>query len=275
MSKKKVLYITQEIFPFFPEEGIATAVRRLAQGVQEEDKEIRVFMPRFGVVNERRHQLHEVIRLSGMNLIINDSDHPLIIKVASIPKAKMQVYFIDNDEYFKRKSVCANDDGEFFEDNDERAIFFCKGVVETVKKLGWKPDIVHCHGWMAGFMPLYLKKKHDKDPHFEDVKIVYSTYNQCENQKFRDTIIDKLKFDDFSDEDLDVLKEPTIENLDKLAIKWADGVVYGSETINENLDSYIKESGKPFLEYQNEETIITAHQDFYNNILKNDEILAS
>ncbi len=275
MSKKRVLYITQEIFPFLPEEGIASSVRRLSQGVQEEDKEIRVFMPRFGVVNERRHQLHEVIRLSGMNLVIDDADHPLIIKVASIPKAKMQVYFIDNEEYFKRKSTCKDMDGNFHEDNDERAIFFCKGVLETVKKLGWKPDIVHCHGWMAGFMPLYLKKMYNNDPHFENVKIVYTAYNQGEGGVFNERLIDKLKFDNFEAEDINVLGQPTIENLNILGIKWADAIGIGSETINESISSYIKESEKPVLDYQTEETLITAHQDFYNNIIENDEILAN
>ncbi|MCT4581938.1 MAG: glycogen/starch synthase [Flavobacteriales bacterium] len=275
MSKKRVLYITQEIFPFLPEEGIASSVRRLSQGVQEEDKEIRVFMPRFGVVNERRHQLHEVIRLSGMNLVIDDADHPLIIKVASIPKAKMQVYFIDNEEYFKRKSTCKDMEGNFHGDNDERAMFFCKGVLETVKKLGWKPDIVHCHGWMAGFMPLYLKKMYNNDPHFENVKIVYTAYNQGEGGIFDERLMDKLKFDNFEEEDINVLKSPTIESLNVLGVKWADAVGIGSETINESISSYIKESEKPVLDYQTEETLITAHQDFYNNIIENDEILAN
>lgn len=275
MSKKRVLYITQEIFPFLPEEGIASSVRRLSQGVQEEDKEIRVFMPRFGVVNERRHQLHEVIRLSGMNLVIDDADHPLIIKVASIPKAKMQVYFIDNEEYFKRKSICKDKEGKYHQDNDERAMFFCKGVLETVKKLGWTPDIVHCHGWMAGFMPLYLKKMYANDPHFENVKIVYTSYDQGEVGVLNDRVIDKLKFDNFVDKDIELLKNPTINNLNILGIKWADAVSIGSETINKTISSYIEESGKPVLNYQTAETLITAHQDFYNNILENDEILAN
>ncbi len=275
MSKKRVLYITQEIFPFLPEEGVSSVVRRLSQGVQEEDKEIRVFMPRFGVVNERRHQLHEVIRLSGMNLVIDDADHPLIIKVASIPKAKMQVYFIDNEEYFKRKTTVNDMDGNFHDDNDERAMFFCKGVIETVKKLGWTPDIVHCHGWMAGFMPLYLKKMYANDPHFENIKIVYSAYDQEDDKWMDKRLVDKLKFDNFAEEDVNILANPSIDNLNILGMTWADAIAVGSETINESLSSYIKESGKPVLDYQNEETLVTAHQDFYNNILANDEILAN
>ena len=154
-------------------------------------------------------------------------------------------------------------------------MFFCKGVLETVKKLGWKPDIVHCHGWMTGFMPLYLKKMYATDPHFENVKIVYTNYNQGEGGVFNDRVLDKLKFDNFVEEDIDLLKEPTIENLNKLGVKWADAVAIGSETINDKISSYIKESGKPVLDYQTEETLITAHQDFYNTILENDEILAN
>ncbi len=273
MSKKRILYVTQEIFPFLPNEGVSTSVRRLSQGVQEEDKEIRVFMPRFGVVNERRHQLHEVIRLSGMNLVIDDSDHPLIIKVASIPKAKMQVYFIDNNEYFKRKSTCLDMDGNFHSDNDERAIFYCKGVAETVKKLGWKPDVIHCHGWMSAFMPLFLKKMYANDPHFENVKIVYTTYNQIDEGEFDSRLIDKLKFDKFDESDLEIMKDPTVSNLNLLGMQWADAIGIGSETINDKISSYIQDAGKPTLEYQDEETLITAHQEFYNTLLNENEDL--
>ncbi len=157
MEKKKILFISQEISPFLPKSEISNTARSLAQGIQEAGKEIRVFMPRFGVINERRHQLHEVIRLSGMNLIIDDADHPLIIKVASISSARMQVYFIDNDEFFKRKNTLVDDSKKEHKDNDERSIFFNRGVLETVKKLGWQPDVIHCSGWMTSLMPLYIK----------------------------------------------------------------------------------------------------------------------
>ena len=173
MEKNKILYVTQEINPFLIQSEISNLVRTLSQGVHETDKEIRIFMPRFGVINERRHQLHEVIRLSGMNLIINDYDHPLIIKVASIPQIRIQVYFIDNEEFFKRKFVFNGEDGKFFNDNDERSMFFCKGVLETVKKLGWVPEIIHCHGWMSALMPVYLKTQYQNDPHFSNAKVIY------------------------------------------------------------------------------------------------------
>jgi len=171
MEKKKILFVSQEITPFLPKSDLSTTARKLPQGVQEGGKEIRVFMPRFGVINERRHQLHEVIRLSGMNLIVDDLDHPLIIKVASIPTARMQVYFIDNEEYFKRKGVFTDSKDNEYEDNDERSMFFCRGVLETVKKLGWKPDVIHCHGWMTSLMPMYVKDIYKNDPHFSDTKV--------------------------------------------------------------------------------------------------------
>ena len=178
MEKKKILFISQEISPFLPKSEISTAARNLAQGIQEAGKEIRVFMPRFGVINERRHQLHEVIRLSGMNMIIDDTDHPLIIKVASIQPARMQVYFIDNEDYFKRKATLTDEDGKLFSDNDERAIFFAKGVIETVKKLNWAPDIIHVHGWMASLLPLYIKEYYSDEPLFSESKIITSVYNK-------------------------------------------------------------------------------------------------
>ena len=274
MQKTRILYITQEIVPFLPESEVSSAVRTLAQGVHERDKEIRIFMPRFGVINERRHQLHEVIRLSGMNLIVNDVDHPLIIKVASVPQARMQVYFIDNEEFFKRKRTYTDEDEKFFKDNDERAIFFCRGVVETVKKLGWTPDIVHCHGWMTGFLPLYLKKMYADDPHFSNAKIIYTPYADEFSGNLDSKLIDKLNFDKIASEDVDFLKTPNALNLNKTGAQWADAISIGSETINSELSSYINDSGKPVLDYQTEETLVDTHQDFYEKVLSENGVLA-
>jgi len=274
MQKTRVLYITQEIVPFLPESEISSTVRTLAQGVHERDKEIRIFMPRFGVINERRHQLHEVIRLSGMNLIVNDVDHPLIIKVASVPQARMQVYFIDNEEFFKRKRTYTDEDEKFFKDNDERAIFFCRGVVETVKKLGWTPDIVHCHGWMTGFLPLYLKKMYADDPHFSNAKIIYTPYADEFSGNLDAKLMDKLNFDNITNEDVDFLKTPNALNLNKTGVQWADAISLGSETINSDLISYIKDSGKPVLDYQTEETLVDTHQEFYGKVLSENGVLA-
>lgn len=274
MEKTKVLFVTQSIDPFMEGHSFAALVRKLSQGTQESDREIRVFMPRFGVINERRHQLHEVIRLSGMNLIVNDSDHPLIIKVASIPQARMQVYFIDNDEFFKRKNIFHDKTEKFHDDNAERALFFSRGVLETVKKLGWTPDIVHCHGWMTGFTPLYLKKMYAQDPHFSDVKVVYSAYETEDGEKISGDVLSKLSHDNVSEEEAIEIKDASVLGLHKLAIRYSEGVVLGSKTLNKELSSYIEKSEKQILAYQEEDTLIEAHQEFYNNVLEANSVLA-
>ncbi len=274
MKKAKILYVSQEIVPFLPETELATKSRQLPQKANENGREIRVFMPRFGSINERRHQLHEVIRLSGMNLIINDTDHPLIIKVASIPAARMQVYFIDNEEYFQRKATTHDKDGKFFADNDERSMFFCKGVLETVKKLGWTPDIIHCHGWMTAAMPLYLKKMYFDDPHFIDTKVVYSAYNADMNEAIDPEVISKFAFDGVDKAELEALKTPNIEAFNKLAVKYADGVVRGSESYDAGFEKYLKEQDKPVLAFQSEDNYFNAYNEFYDNILEDNTVLA-
>jgi starch synthase len=222
-------------------------------------------MPRFGVINERRHQLHEVIRLSGMNLIINDMDMPLIIKVASIPKERMQVYFIDNDEYFKRKAIFTDKDETLFDDNDERAIFFAKGVIETVKKLNWAPDIIHVHGWMASLLPLYLKEFYKEEPLFTESKIVTSIYNNDFEGTLNPALADKIKFDKIAPEKVEILEVPSHTNILKSAIENSDAVIKGSESISDELNSFIAQNNKPVLEYQTEETLTEAYLDFYAN----------
>ena len=193
MDAKKVLFITQEITPYLPESEISTICRNLPQGIQERGREIRTFMPKFGLINERRNQLHEVIRLSGMNLIIDDTDHPLIIKVASIQSARMQVYFIDNDDYFQRKNIVGDDDGTEYPDNDERSIFYVRGVLETVRKLRWIPDVIHCHGWMSALTGLYIKRMYADDPCLRHAKVIYSLYNDGFKQPFPADFYKKLK----------------------------------------------------------------------------------
>lgn len=264
MEKKKVLFVSQEITPYLPESEIAEIGRYLPQGIQERGKEIRTFMPRFGCVNERRNQLHEVIRLSGMNMVINDNDHPLIIKVASIQAARMQVYFIDNEDYFQRKNTLTNEQGEEFEDNDERAIFFARGVLETVIKLRWAPDIIHCHGWFTGMIPLFVKKTYKDNPLFASSKIIYSVYQDQFVNPLNGNMIDKIAQDGIAKKDISVIKEPSFVNLSKLAIDYSDATIQGSENINSELESYMKDSGKPFLGYQPKETYIDAYFDFYN-----------
>lgn len=267
MESKKVLFISQEITPYLTETKLSKIGRYLPQGIQEKGKEIRTFMPRYGSINERRNQLHEVIRLSGMNLIIDDTDHPLIIKVASIQSARMQVYFIDNEDYFHRKHTVADSNGKEFEDNDERALFFARGVIETVKKLRWAPDIVHCHGWMSALAPVYLRSIYNDDPLFHNYKIIYSVYNNDFKNPFRSTFADKLRYDGIDGESLKLIKNPDFVNISRLAIKYSDAVIIGSENINPELQKHLETLKKPVLEYQDESNYIDAYNDFYDMLL--------
>lgn len=268
MEKKRILFISQEISPFLPNTDISVLTRKLPQGIQEAGKEIRAFMPRYGCINERRHQLHEVIRLSGMNLIINDVDHPLIIKVASVPQAKIQVYFIDNEDFFRRKTTVCDDKGNYHVDNDERAMFFGRGVLETVKKLGWKPDIIHCHGWMSALAPLYIKKLYHNDPHFADAKVVYSVYNNPFNKNWDSKFCEKLKFDGFDEATVASLKKADFNAINEAAIKVSDGVVMGSPDVSAELKTVIRKSGVPCLEYYPEESFVKPIDEFYDQLIE-------
>ncbi len=267
MEQAKILFISQEITPYLPESEMSKIGRYLPQGIQERGREIRTFMPRYGSVNERRNQLHEVIRLSGMNLIIDDTDHPLIIKVASIQSARMQVYFIDNEDYFHRKHVMSDDNGKFFEDNDERAIFFARGVLETVRKLRWSPDIVHCHGWITSLIPLYLKRSFVDDPLYNKSKIIYSIYNDGFENILRREFRQKLMMDGIQDKDVEILAQPSFENLTRLALDMSDAVIMGSKEISNSVQKYIKTLKKPVLEYKDEDEYIDAYSDFYDEML--------
>ena len=271
MEKKKILYVSQEICPYMNESAMGTLSGALPQLMQESGKDIRIFLPRFGTVNERRHQLHEVIRLSGMNLIIDDFDHQLIIKVASIQQQRMQVYFIDNEEYFPRRQMFHDHEGNFIENNDERMIFYCKGVIETVRKLGWSPDVIHCQGWFTSLVPMYIKKLYSEDPLFENTKVIYSVFNNGYKGKLSDTIIDKLLFENLSETDLSGLKNLNINTLNKFAISYADAVVQASEKINKTVLNNIEESGKPFLEFPGEEEYEKNYLNFYENFIETEE----
>lgn len=274
-TKKRVLFISQEVAPFIPKGEIAKNVKSLAQKTQEKGKEIRVVMPRYGVVNERRNQLHEVIRLSGMNLIINDVDHPLIIKVASIPSAKMQVYFIDNEEYFKRKTMIEDAKGKLHADNEERSMFFIRGTLETVKKLGWIPDVIHCHGWMSSLTSLYLKSYFKEDPHFANTKIVTSIYNDGFKGDFGKDLEAKLNFDGIDSKLFPHLVEAAnYENLTKTAIDYSDGVIINDEDISENIKKYIKNNSSETLNYVKDDEYYDQCYSFYDTIIEKDAILA-
>ncbi len=256
----KILYVCQQIEPYLPENKTSNLCRMLAQAMQERGNEIRTFMPRYGCINERRHQLHEVIRLSGMNLIIDDNDHQLIIKVASIPSARVQVYFIDNDDYFSRKAVLTDADGKFFEDNDERAIFFARGVLETVKKLRWTPTVVHCHGWFSAIVPLYLKSMFADDPIFRDVKIVLSLYDDKFEGELDADFRSKIEGEGVDDENLKILDTPSYENFYRFVMKYVDGVVVSSPEADTAVVDMAREKGIPVLEYQSSEA-----EDFFDN----------
>lgn len=275
MKKAKILFVSQEIFPYLDETQMSTIGRNLPQGIQEKGREIRTFMPRFGCINERRNQLHEVIRLSGMNIIIDDSDHPLIIKVASIQAARMQVYFIDNEEYFQRKATIADcNSNDFYEDNDERSIFFCRGVIETVKKLGWSPDIIHCHGWFTAPMGVMVKKMYKDDPLFTDTKIIYSVYDNEFEKSLNPKFSTKLAHNGITATDVKKLKDPTFVNINKFAMDSADGVIKASEKIHADLEKHTKSLDKPFLAYKPIEEYIGACSTFYDEVLSDVPVLA-
>ena len=268
----KVLFITQEITPYVSESEMANIGRNLPQAIQEKGREIRTFMPKWGNINERRNQLHEVIRLSGMNLIIDDTDHPLIIKVASIQSARMQVYFIDNDDYFQNRMQAMDENGIEYDDNDSRAIFYARGVLETVKKLRWCPDVIHCHGWMTALAPLYIKKAYKDEPSFRDAKVVFSVYEDDFKNTLSDDFATKLMLKGISKDDLSNLKEPVdYAALCKLAVDYSDGVIQNSEHVNEEIMDYARQSGKPVLEYQTTETYADACNEFYDKVWETEQ----
>jgi starch synthase len=268
MEKKKILFVSQEISPFLPKSEISTTARRLPQSIQESGKEIRVFTPRFGNINERRHQLHEVIRLSGMNLIIDDCDHPLIIKVASIAAARMQVYFIDNDEYFKRKNTYSDDQGVLYADNDERSMFFCRGVLETVKKLGWQPDVIHCHGWMTSLMPLYIKKLYNKDPHFAQTRVVFSMYNDCFESPWDTRFHEKLAFDGFDSETTGLFADSSCENIIRMLTRFTDGLNIASEHLSDSMKSIYEDAKCLKQDYVPEEFQAKVLSAFFDRVIE-------
>ena len=248
MKDKKILVISSEVVPYLPQTEKAVNSFSVSKKINVNGGMTRIFMPKYGMINERRHQLHEVIRLSGMNMLINDLYMPLIIKVASIPKERMQVYFIDNEEYFKRKELLLDKDDKLLKDNDERMIFFTKGVIETVKKLNWTPDIIHLHGWFASLFPLYLKKLYSDDPVFDNSKIVSSIYSKSFDGDLSKDITEKIEFDGVEGDLL--ISEPDFESLADLMIKFSDSVILSSDNIDESIYSSIKKYSKDFLEFK-------------------------
>ena len=268
MSKLRILYAATEINPFLQTTKVAEFLQTLPQGMQERGMEIRIFVPRFGLINERKNRLHEVVRLSGINIAVGDDEKPLVIKVASIPNAKLQVYFIDNEDYFHRKSVFVDKNNKFHADNDERAIFFCKGVLETVKKLGWAPDVVHCNDWMTGLIPLYLKTTYKKDPIFKDAKSMFTVYNHNYTQKFDNGLLEKVKMLDIDDSMLTELQSSDCDGFVKCGMKYADSVIKTNEDFGDSMNATFNEymKTKDISTVSADETLLDSYYELYNKL---------
>jgi starch synthase len=265
MSKKRVLIITQEMEPYTGLSEISEIANRLPLYLNDHQCEIRILMPRFGTINERRHRLHEVVRLSGMNIIVNDDDYPLIIKVASLPGSRIQVYFLDNDDFFKRKSVFSDDEGQPFEDNLDRAVFFCKGAIETVRKFGWAPDVVHCHGWMTSLIPTYLRTAYKNDPLFQTSKLIYSIYDTLEQQYSFDDFVAKASINNVSTEELLPFQEGEHTDFHKGCLNYVEGVIQVG-AVSEHLGTALSETDKPVLANVDASDIGKEYLGFYQTI---------
>ena len=269
-SAKKILFVNAEMYPYLPETRMAKVCRELPQGIQERKKEIRAFMPRYGCINERKNQLHEVIRLSGMNIIISDVDRPLVIKVASISAARIQVYFIDNEDYFRRKQVDRDEKGHFFADNGERAIFFARGVLETVKKLRWAPDIIHCSGWISHVLPLYLKKAYKDDPIFSNSKVVLSLFDDNLQEKLSPGFAQTILYGAIGPDDVSALSgNADGMELAKLAAQYSDGIILGSPDVNSALVNHVNTLGLPVLPCDEAALADGSYMDTYNAFYDN------
>lgn len=273
MNKSKVLFISQEIEPYLNNSPLALLGKELPQYTQEHGKEIRIFMPRFGNVNERRNQLHEVIRLSGLNIIIDNQDHPLIIKVASIPAVRMQIYFIDNEDYFTDKVDIRDKSGNMIADNDERMMFFSRGVLETIKKLAWKPDIIHCSGWFSMLVPFYIKRTEFKNsPFFMESKLVLTLYDDAFGEVLANNMAKKMKADGGTQKDWRFYKEPSYLNIMKAAINYSDAIVLASENVNQELIDFAKENNKNIVEYVADNKVLCEKINaFYDSIIEIEE----
>jgi starch synthase len=268
MEPTRILFICSEIAPFVPDTEMSVIGRDLPHAAQDAGREIRSFMPRFGNINERRSQLHEVIRLSGLNLIIDDTDHPLIIKVASMPGGHTQVYFIDNDDFFRRKEVLRDSDGVLFEDNAERSIFFVRGVLETVKKLRWKPSVIHCQGWFTYLAALFLRKAFRDDPLFARTKVVLALpADDAFDESLDVRLKEKLQMCGIRAKDLDFLSEPTYTNLVKSATTYSDGIIFFGKK-NAEIDTFAKSLKKPTLFCKKPLASIEECNEFYTQIIR-------
>jgi starch synthase len=267
MSDRKLLYVTQELDPYTAISSISKTIRTLPQYANENGYEVRILMPRYGVINERRHRLHEVVRLSGMNIIVDDEDYPLIIKVASLPGARLQVYFLDNEEFFKRKFVFQDEEEKDFEDNQERMVFFCKGVMEIIKKFGWPPDVIHCHGPLTSLVPFYVKSAYQNDPVFQDAKLIYSIYDNGLGENFDEKFFELAAINDLDSDSLSNFNEDGKVNLHNGGIYHSDALIIGNESLSADVLSMIEKSEKPLLPHMADEELAVACLDFYDQLI--------
>lgn len=273
MADNKILYVTQEIAPYVPADTLSNFGKDLPQAMQSKRYEVRTFMPRFGTINERRNQLHEVIRLSGHNIVINDSDHPLIIKVASMQTSRIQVYFIDNDDYFQKLASDVDASGTNRPDNDERAIFFSRGTTETAKKLRWEPAVIHCAGWMTALSPMYFKRMYADDSAFKGSKIVYSILPQILPETIDPAIFDKLKADGLATKDVKKIKAFSVDKnlFHKIAISYSDGVIFHMEEPDPEILEFVQEAGIPYTTMHLEAPDADAYTEFYQSLSSKDK----
>lgn len=242
MSKLRILYVANEVDPFLNTTHVADFLRKLPSAMQDKGFDIRILVPRFGLINERKNRLHEVVRLSGFTVPVGDDDKPVTIKVASLPSARLQVYFIDNEDFFQRKYVLSDKENSFYADNDERSVFFCKGALETVKKLGWSPDIVHCSDWMTALIPLYLKTSYKDDPIFKGAKVISSLFDNEFSHKFKaDEIFEKVRLEGIEDDMLKSIASADYEGFMKIGIQYSDVIITTQEEKIEIFNKIINE----------------------------------
>lgn len=267
MTGKSILYISSSLIPYSPENEMSISASEAPKMIYSKGNNVRIFMPRFGIINERRHQLHEVIRLSGINITINDLDQPLLIKVASIPGSRLQVYFIDNEEYFKRKATYVDINGNLFSDNDERALFFAKGVLEAVKKLNWSPNIIHIYGWLGFLIPLYVKLYYKDDPIYKDSKVVTSLYNENFDGILNKDIVKKIKFDGIKPRYLKHLDTPNFNNVIKLLLDFSDGIINCNKNLSQDILTYIKNNKIRILNNFSTENIDKIYNQLFEEII--------
>jgi starch synthase len=267
-TKKRILFIATEMSPYLELTEFAEVVNKLAIKSNDSGLEVRCIMPRFGVINERRHRLHEVVRLSGINVSVDNDDYPLQIKVASLPNARLQVYFLDNEDFFKRKQIFNDEQEKWFEDNDLRTIFFCKGALETVKKFGWPPDIIHCSGWMTGLIPMYIKTAYKREPVFGHSKIIYTIGENTFKEKLGAFFLTKAGINTtIKEKDMEVFKDANNTAMFRGGASYADAITFGAEKVDKKLaDEFTKVKGKKVLPFTGWDTDLTEYLDLYNEL---------